>query len=104
MKLDKNGRCCCRKSIGYKGGSPGVPFHFSDTVFHFCTFCKREYDMNGMQRENSTWKKNAVGRYCRRNSEDRRGYIIMRGYEDRRRMLLKKGSIHTFPNHPTKEA
>ena len=88
MQLDKKGQCCGRKPwfkpIIFKGYS--------------CTLCKREYDMNGMQRENSTWKKNAVGRYCRRNSEDRRGYIILRGYEDRRRMLMEKGQFTLFQN------
>ena len=79
MKLDRNKQCCGHTPIFYDGtgwpNSPGAP----GRPYYRCLTCKRDYDMLGMQRENSVWKRNAVGRYCRRTNEERRGYIIRRG-------------------------
>ena len=83
MELDEKGRCCGRKPNRYRGlgwlGPPGAPAgsHSPGRSYYLFPICKREYDMDGMQRENWVWK-NAAGRYRRRKKEDERGYIIRR--------------------------
>ena len=72
MKLGKKGRCCGRTAIFYNVGtwrSPAV------APFYLCTQCNRMYGVDGAQRESWAWKKNAAGRYRRRN-EDKRNQII----------------------------
>ena len=78
MKLDKKGRCCLFHPVFYKGSENSHPSYYK------CPTCKREYNLNGAQQESLIWKKNVVGRYCCRNAEDKRGYIIQKFLKSRR--------------------
>ena len=65
MKLDKNWRCCGQPPVCFKSLRIDVPKGQTPTLHYLCTWCNREYDLLGAQRENQFWKKNAAGAYRR---------------------------------------
>ena len=63
MKLDKKGQCCDQPPVRLK-----ILWIDTPALHYLCTGCNREYNLNGTQRENFAWKRNAVGSYSRRNA------------------------------------
>ena len=65
MKLDKKWQCCGHKPICYKPRTWPYPLDGSvrhhPRMLYLCTYCSREYDLHGAQRENWAWKMNAAG-------------------------------------------